>query len=73
MNLESVFQWSLSIQGITMLWLMGNASKWGPMVGMFGQVLWITYAIITAQWGLLPGIAGFTLVHIRNCWKMWNK
>lgn len=49
-----------------MLWKMGSKSKWGPRIGILNQVLWVVYAIWLEQWGLLPGIGFYTLVHIRN-------
>ena len=64
--------WLLSITSMVMLYLMGNKSKWGPRLGIANQVLWIVYAVLTKQWGLLPGVIGYTLVHVRNLWR-WEK
>ena len=61
--------WILSIVSGTMLWLMGNKSKWGPRVGLMGQILWIVYAVWLRQWGLLPGVLVYTLIHVRNVAK----
>ena len=58
--------WILSATSATMLWQMGNKSKWGPRIGVANQMLWIIYAIWTKQWGLLPGVILYTLIHIRN-------
>lgn len=70
--MDSVLQWVLSIQSAIMLWLMGNGSKIGPAVGLFGQTVWIAYALRTKQYGLIPGIAMFTVVHSRNLAKLWT-
>jgi hypothetical protein len=52
-----------------MLWLMGNKSKWGPRIGLANQVLWMIYAVYTEQWGLVPGIIIYAVVHVRNMAK----
>ena len=61
--------WILSITSFTMLWLMGNKSKWGPRLGIANQILWVIYALKIEQYGLLPGVVGYTVVHIRNLIK----
>jgi len=58
--------WLLSATSGVMLWLMGNKSKWGPRLGLVNQVLWIFYAVWLRQWGLLPGVIVYTLIHARN-------
>jgi hypothetical protein len=70
--MNELLQWAISVQAMIMLWLMGNGSKKGPIVGLFGQILWMWYALKTAQWGLVLGICMFTIVHARNLWKMWK-
>ena len=62
----SCLSWVLSGTSALMLWLMGNKSAWGPRVGLLNQALWIVYAIATEQWGLLPGVAIYTVIHARN-------
>ena len=64
--------WVLSATSALMLWLMGSGSKWGPRLGILNQVLWLVYAIGLEQWGLLPGIVLYALVHLRNLYK-WER
>ncbi len=64
--------WIISATSALMLWLMGNKSIWGPRLGVFNQCLWIFYATSTKQWGLLPGVAMYTIINIRNLMK-WQK
>lgn len=64
--------WILSITSIIMLWLMGNKTAWGPVVGLFNQVLWFAYATYTEQYGLLLGVIVFFFVHIRN-FRKWRR
>ena len=60
------FAWVLSATSGLMLWMMGNRSKWGPRLGIANQALWIIYAVWLQQWGLLPGVLAYTVIHIRN-------
>lgn len=63
--------WILSFTSVIVLWLMGNKSKWGPRIGILNQILWIVYSISLREWGLLPGVIMYTIVHIRNL-KRWE-
>jgi len=69
MSWIAVFPWVLSATSAVMLWLMGNKSKWGPLVGLANQVLWAAYATLTRQWGLLPGVLLYAVIHARNLSK----
>jgi len=51
---------------------MGNKSPWGPRIGVLNQVLWFFYIATTEQWGLLPGVIIYTIIHIRNVIR-WNR
>lgn len=61
----------ISILSLLMVWLMGNKSIWGPLVGLISQVVWVVFTIQTAQWGLLPGVIAFIFVHGRNLY-LWG-
>ena len=67
------FSWLLSATSVLMLWMMGNKSNWGPIVGIANQFLWLYYIlfILQGQYGLIIGTVAFTIVHIRNLilWK----
>lgn len=64
--------WFLSFIGVVLLWLYGDKSKYAPPFGIFVQVTWGAYAIVTEQYGLLAGNLVFALVHLRN-WRLWSK
>ena len=66
-----LLSWVISGTSALMLWVMGNKSVWGPRIGLMNQVLWLAYVIGTRQWGLLPGVIIYTVVHLRNLrkWK----
>jgi len=67
-----ILSWVLSVVSFIMLWAMGNKYRYAPLIGIFNQSLWIVYVWKTKQWGLLPGVIGYTFIHIRNHFK-WTK
>lgn len=58
--------------GITGLWFAGNKSKWGWVIGISVQALWIPFAIITHQYGFIFSAVAYAAVNIRNLIK-WKK
>lgn len=68
----NTFSYILSALSLTSLWLMGNKSVWGIVVGLFNQALWVVYALMLKQYGLLIGVIAYTIVHIRNLEK-WQR
>ena len=62
----------LSALSLTSLWLMGNKSVWGIWIGLLNQALWIAYALMLKQYGLLIGVCAYTIIHIRNLEK-WTR
>jgi hypothetical protein len=67
-----ILEFLLSIFTIAMLWLMGSKSKWGPIVGLFGQIFWIWFVISNQIWGLAPGVLAVTIVTARNSIIWWK-
>lgn len=65
----------MTIVGVSGLWIAGNKSTWGWIIGISAQALWITYAIMTAQWGFLFSAFVYGGVYIRNLikWKRENE
>lgn len=64
--------WILSAVSLLMIWLMGRKSKWGPVVGLLGQVLWLWWAWRIGQPGLLVGVIAYTAIHGWNTLKWWG-
>lgn len=50
----------------------GNKSKWGWIIGGSLQILWIIYAMATAQYGFIFSALAYAMVNIRNLIK-WRK
>jgi hypothetical protein len=70
--MEWWWSWLLTFMGVSGLYLAGNKSTWGWVIGIAAQVLWISYAIATTQWGFLFSAFVYGGVYIRNFIK-WKK
>ena len=68
----NTFSVVLSAMSLLSLWLMGNKNKLGIVVGLANQLLWVVYALMLKQYGLLIGVIAYTIIHIRNLAK-WSK
>jgi hypothetical protein len=63
----------MSIMSLVLLYLMGNKWKYAPLFGVVLQVLWFYYSIVIVKdMGLLIGVVGYTVIHVRNSIK-WLK
>ena len=68
----NTFSYILSAFSLTSLWFMGNKNILGIIIGLVNQVLWVVYALMLKQYGLLIGVIAYTVIHIRNLIK-WAK
>ena len=68
----NTFSFILSALSLLSLWLMGNKNKLGIVVGLANQLLWVVYALMLKQYGLLVGVCAYTIIHIRNLEK-WTR
>lgn len=66
------WSWGLALVGIAGLVLAGNKKKSGWALGIATQALWMTYAIVTGQYGFILGALAYTYVYARNYMK-WYK
>ena len=71
-NYLNEFSYLLSIISLVTLWLIGNKNKAGFILGLLNQVLWIWYALMLKQYGLLVGVIAYAAIYIRNLIK-WSK
>lgn len=62
----------LSIVGVTGFFLAGKKVWWAWYVNIACQALWVTYAMVTAQYGFLIGAVVYSMVFIENARK-WTK
>lgn len=61
----------LSVITIYMTVLAGNKTHWAWIVGLFNQLLWLVWIVLSATWGLLPMNLALWIVYGRNHLK-WN-
>jgi hypothetical protein len=63
---------ALSVNTVTLMWLVGNKSVLGWVLGLLGQVGWFTFVIVFEAWGLLPLAVALTAVYARNLMR-WRR
>lgn len=66
--------WSIALAaiGILGIYLAGRKNRWGWAVGVFAQLLWIAYAIVTAQWGFIASALAYGGIYGWN-WFKWER
>lgn len=60
------WSWLLTIVGVTGFVLAGRKVWWCWYVNIGCQALWITYAVVTRQWGFIAASAIYTVVFTQN-------
>jgi len=65
------WSWVLSAVGVVGLIFAGSKLKIGWAIGLFAQVLWIIYALVSHQWGFLVSAFAYGYVYARNWWKWY--
>jgi hypothetical protein len=58
--------WLMSAITIYMTVLAGNKSRYAWAVGLFNQILWLTWILATKNYGFLPMTAALCFVYARN-------
>jgi hypothetical protein len=66
--------WSflLTAIGVAGIYISGKKNYWGWGVGLFAQVLWFSYAIVTQQWGFIISAFAYGYVYWKN-FSTWRK
>lgn len=67
-----VWSFVLAVIGIFGIYLAGRKSKWGWAVGLFAQLLWIAFAVVTEQYGFILSALAYGYVYGINFYK-WQK
>ena len=68
----TLWPYILSLGGVAGIYIAGRKSMWGWALGLAMQVLWVAFAITTAQYGFLISAAAYGWVYGLNLYK-WNK
>jgi len=69
-----VVYWSyiLAAIGVTGIFFVGRKTIWGWHILLVNEALWITYAIITKQYGFILSAIAYAAVYIRS-YIHWSK
>lgn len=66
LHVAPAWAWLLTGAQIAGMWLVGNSKPHGWLVGAVAQPAWITYAILSGQYGFISGCAVSLVVQIWN-------
>jgi hypothetical protein len=66
-----MWSWVLAVIGVTGIYFVGRKTIWGWIVLCFNEVLWITYALITKQYGFIFSAIAYAAVYVKSYihWK----
>jgi len=66
--------WSYALApfGLIGMFMASRRNKWGWLLSICTQVLWLVYAVDTKQWGFIPGSLAYGVVYLKN-FLNWNK
>lgn len=67
-----IWSFVLAAVGIAGIYLAGKKSKWGWGLGLAAQVLWVVFAITTAQYGFILTAVAYGFVYGKNLWQ-WHR
>lgn len=69
---EWAWSYVLTLVGVSGFWLAGRKVWWSWWVNVGCQGLWVTYALVTAQWGFLIGVPIYLSVFVPNAVR-WTR
>lgn len=64
-----IWSFVLAAVGIAGIYLAGKKSKWGWGLGLAAQVLWLIFAVVTAQYGFILTAVAYGAVYGKNLWQ----
>jgi hypothetical protein len=68
----SLWSYALAAVGILGIYLAGRKNLWGWAVGVFAQVLWIIFALVTEQYGFIVSALAYGFIYGKN-FLSWKK
>lgn len=69
---NQIWSYVLTIVGVTGFYLAGKKVWWAWYVNIACQVLWLAYALVTAQYGFLLGVLVYSVVFTKNA-MVWTE
>lgn len=67
-----IWSFVLAAVGIAGIYLAGKKSKWGWGLGLAAQVLWLIFAVVTAQYGFILTAVAYGAVYGKNLYQ-WHR
>jgi membrane protein implicated in regulation of membrane protease activity len=64
-----LWSWALMAVGVTGLFLAGRGGWLGWAIGIFAQLLWFVYALVTKQYGFIVSAIAYGVVNVINLRK----
>jgi hypothetical protein len=64
-QVPQAWSWVLMAVGLTGLWLGSGGHRVGWAIGLFAQLLWLTYGVVTGQLGFLVSAVAYGIVNAR--------
>lgn len=71
-DVSQLWSWGLAIIGISGVYLTTKKLYWGFVVGITVQILWITYALVSQQYGFILSALGFAWVNALGLYR-WTR
>jgi hypothetical protein len=66
------WSWVLGTIGVAGIYFVGRKTIWGWVVLLSNEVLWITYALITKQYGFIFSAIAYGIVYVKS-FLHWRK
>jgi hypothetical protein len=66
------WSWVLGTIGVAGIYFVGRKTIWGWIVLLSNEVLWITYALLTKQYGFIFSAIAYGIVYVKS-FLHWRK
>ena len=67
-----MWSWILAVIGVTGIFFVGRKTIWGWHILLLNEILWITYAVITKQYGFIFSALAYGVVYVKS-YMLWRK
>jgi hypothetical protein len=64
--MSQLWSWGISALGLGAFWIAGSGKRWGWLVGVAQEVVFVAYSVLFRQWGFLVSAFVFMGVFTRN-------
>ena len=66
------WSWVLAVIGVTGIFFVGRKTIWGWHILLINETLWITYAVITKQYGFIFSALAYGVVYVKS-YLLWRR